>query len=213
MNNIYQAPDWFFQEAKLDKNLYPKIKKELLDLFQYRFNDTPLSLIHSQFVVPADIEYVKENCPAIMAQLKQYGLDDVFVMLAMIIVAPGTDYPIHVDTLNHGKMSFGLNIPVLNCHDSYTAWYDAEILYHESFAPNILNTKFDIGTGLPCSHTNAVELARCSANIPHWINVVKPHAAICTHDKLRVNSSFRFDKKIFEMLADGSFYEKCTTTI
>lgn len=210
MNNIYQAPEWLFQPAKLDENLHSKINKELLELFYSKFKDVKLSSIHSQFVVPTDIDYVKSHCPSIMAQLKQYGLDDVFVMLAMIVVAPGTNYPIHVDTLNHGKMSFGLNIPVLNCYDSYTAWYDTEILYHESFDYGILNAKFDHGTGVPCKQDGAVEIARCPADKPHWINVVKPHAAICNHNKLRVNSSFRFDKKIFEMLADGSFYEKCT---
>lgn len=213
MTSIYVAPDWLYKPAKLNPELYPVIRKELLKIFQTRFQDTKPSEITSQFVVPADVHSVKKSCPALMEQLNEYGLADSFVMLAMIIVTPGPEYPVHVDTLNPGRMSFGLNIPVLNCNDSYTAWYDTEILYHETFAPNILTPSIYYGTALPCRVEGAVEIDRCSADTPHWINVIKPHAAVCNHSKLRVNSSLRFDKKIFEMVHDGSFYERCVNDV
>jgi hypothetical protein len=208
MNNIYQAPEWLYKTAKLNATLLPFIRKELLKVFQYKFNTVDVSKIESQFVVPADPEYVKQNCPSLMKQLKEYELDADFLMLAMIIVAPGTEYPIHIDTLNPGRMSLGLNIPVINCHDSYTAWYDTEILYHEPFANHVIESKSH-HTAIPCKVTGAIEIDRCSANVPHWINVTKPHAAICNHNSFRVNSSIRFDKKIFEMIHDGSFDQKC----
>jgi len=205
---IYKAPDWLYRPANIDSLLYSSIKKELLQVFNYKFKQTPFNKIQSQFTIPANIEYVKQTCPTLMKQLKMYGLDTELRMLAFIIVSPGGDYPIHVDTLNPGQMSLGLNIPVLNCNDSYTAWYDTEILYHEFFESSLLDNSVP-STALPCDLTNAVEIARCSANSPHWVNVLKPHAAICNHNKLRVNSSLRFDKKIFEMISDNSFYERC----
>lgn len=205
---IYKAPDWLYKPAKINQDLYPQIQLELLQIWQYRFNDTPLNSIKSHFVVPASTKYVIDNCPALMQQLSEYGLADSFLALAMIVVGHDGDYPIHVDTINTGFMSLGLNIPVFNCEDSYTAWYDAEILYHDAFNPYIMDAK-GYTTAIPCDHNGAVEIDRCSANQPHWINVVRPHNAICNHNKLRVNSSLRFDKKIFEIINDESFYKKC----
>ena len=205
---IYKAPDWLYKPAKLNTTLIPSIRKELLQVFRYKFNSIDIRDITSQFVVPTYREYIIENCPSLMQQLKDYGLDDSFAMLGMIIVAPGTKYPIHVDTLNPGRMSLGLNIPVINCHDSDTAWYDTEILYHETFENHIIDSKAQ-HTAIPCEANGAIELDRVSANVPHWINVIKPHAAVCNHNSFRVNSSLRFDKKIFELIHDGSFDQKC----
>jgi hypothetical protein len=206
---IYKAPDWLYKSANIKQELYKPIQKELQQIFYYKFKDIPTNEIISHFVIPAPAEYIKSNCPNLMKQLKEYDLDSNLLCLAMIIVANGQDYPIHVDTLNPGYMTLGLNIPVLNCKDSYTAWYDTDILYHESFAVDILNAK-GFSTAVPCNSNDAVEIDRCDANTPSWINVARPHNAICNHDKLRVNASLRFDKKIFEMINDGSFYTRCS---
>jgi hypothetical protein len=206
---IYKAPDWLYKPANINQEWYTQIRGELLQVFKYGFTGVPINTIKSQFVIPASKDYVVENCPTLMRQLKEYDLFDHFLILAMIIVGPDDSYPVHVDTINQGFMSVGLNIPVLNCEDSYTAWYDADILYHESFNSSIIAAK-GYTTAIPCDDDNAVEIARCDANQPHWINVVKPHNAVCNHKKLRVNSSLRFDKKLFEMIADGSFEKKCS---
>lgn len=209
---IYKTPDWLYKPAKINSNLYSSIRKELVQLFMNKFKGIPLNEIRSQFCVPCNVDDVKRNCPALMAQLTEYNLADELKLLAFIIVAPDDEYPIHVDTLNPGQLSIGLNIPVLNCHDSYTAWYDTEILYHEFMATSVMDRSTfssPISTAIPCDTENAVEIDRCSANYPHWITVVTPHAAVCNHKMLRVNSSLRFDKKIFEMIADGSFMENC----
>jgi hypothetical protein len=207
---IYKAPDWLYKPAKINQDWYTQIRGELLQVFKYKFKGVPLNTIKSQFVVPASREYVIDNCPILMQQLKEYGLFDHFLALAMIVVGPNDNaYPIHVDTINQGFMSLGLNIPVLNCENSYTAWYDTEILYHESFNSQIITAK-GYTTAVPCDSEHAVEIARCDANQPHWINVVKPHNAVCNHNRLRVNSSLRFDKKLFEMIANGSFAQKCS---
>jgi 6,7-dimethyl-8-ribityllumazine synthase len=206
---IYKAPDWMYKPAKINHEWYPQIRSELLQVFKYKFNGVPFNTIKSHFVIPAPRDYVIDNCPVLMQQLKEYGLYDHFLSLAMIIVGPDDAYPVHVDTINQGLMSVGLNIPVLNCEDSYTAWYDAEILYHELFEPYIMSSK-GFTTAIPCDNDTAVEIARCDASQPHWINVLKPHNAVCNHNKLRVNSSLRFDKKLFEMIADGSFEKKCS---
>jgi hypothetical protein len=206
---IYRAPDWLYKPAKINQELYPQIRRELLQIWRYKFNDTPARSIRSHFVVPAPTKYVIDNCPALIQQLSEFGLADSFLALAMIVIGHDNDYPIHVDTINTGFMSVGLNIPVFNCECSYTAWYDAEILYHETFNPYIMEAK-GYSTAIPCDNSEPVEIGRCDANIPHWINVTKPHNAITEKNRLRVNSSLRFDKKIFEMISDGSFNEKCT---
>lgn len=205
---IYKAPDWLYKPAKINQEFYKPIQKELQQVFYYKFKDIPAKEIKSQFVIPAPKEYIVDNCPFLMQQLKEYNLFDHFLALAMIIVGPRDSYPIHVDTINEGFMSVGLNIPVLNCEDSYTAWYESEILYHESFDSHIIAAK-GYTTAIPCDNENFVEIERCNANSPNWINVVKPHNAVCNHTKLRVNSSLRFNKRLFEMIADGSFDKKC----
>jgi len=205
---IYKAPDWLYKPAKINQTIYPQIRNELLQIFKYKFNGTPFNSIKSHFVIPAPTKHVIDNCPFLMQQLTEFGLADSFLSLAMIVVGHDNNYPIHVDTINEGFMSIGLNIPVFNCEDSHTAWYDAEILYHDAFNGYIMEAKWFI-TAIPCNNSNAIEIDRCNANTPHWINVTKPHNAITMRSGLRVNSSLRFDKKIFEMIDDGSFDKKC----
>lgn len=202
METIYKAPNWLYKPANIDTNVLPTIQDEVMKLLKIAYPDT--DSMTSKFAVPADVFTIKKSCPALMSELDRLGLSDHFLMMALIIVQPGSHYPIHIDSTNPARMSVGLNMPILNCENSYTVWYDAKIQY-EKYVPDYVIGSDIAHMSVPVDETTAKEIDRCNANIPHWINVSVPHVPVCDHNLFRVNCSLRFSPKLFEFIADGYF--------
>jgi hypothetical protein len=202
MDTIYKAPDWLYKPANIDSTKLKTIQYELLKLSKKVIVN--MTTAPSEFRVVADRELIKEFCPVYMEELKKLGLADMIMFLALISVRSGSFFPIHIDYPDPRRLSFGLNIPVLNCQDSYTVWYDAEPLPYKILPAHIVTSEL-VSTAIPVVEETAVEIARCDANVPHWINNYAPHKPICLHDNYRINSSMRFMPEIYEMIADGYF--------
>jgi hypothetical protein len=202
METIYKAPDWLHRPANIDSTKLKAIQYELLKLSKkviVNMDNAP-----SEFRIVADKSLIKEFCPVYMEELKKVGLADMIMFLALISVRPGSFFPIHIDYPDPKRLSFGLNIPVLNCQDSYTVWYDAEPMPHKLVDQHIMTSEL-VSASIPCNQETAVEIARCDANVPQWINNHTPHKPICLHDNYRINSSMRFMPEIYEMIANGYF--------
>ena len=90
-------------------------------------------------------------------------------------------------SLEWQRCCFGLNIPILNCEDSWTVWYDAETDLSPEF------NEYDVRkSARRCLSENAVELCRMPASTPAWVNISIPHRPVTTHNKLRAVISARF---------------------
>ena len=204
MDTIYKAPDWLHLPAAIDLTKLKDIQKELIQLSSIAIKDIGSS--PSQFLNIDDLDLVKSTCPALIKELERLELLDILFMISLVTVRPGSYFPIHVDYPDPTRLSFGLNIPVLNCKDSYTIWYDTKTIPHE-YLPSYIVTSPLVSVAQPCDEENAIEIDRVECSTPSWINNYVPHKPYCEHNKFRINSSVRFLNKIYERLADGSFYE------
>ena len=202
---IYKAPDWLHLPAAINSDKLKDIQKELMHLASASITD--ISSSPSQFINVDDLDLVKKLCPVLMGELKRLDLYDLLFMVSIITVRPGYYFRIHVDYPDPTRLSFGLNIPVLNCKDSYTIWYDTKVIPHE-YLPDYIVTSPLVSVAQPCDEKNAKEIDRVECSTPSWINNYVPHKPHCNHNKFRINSSLRFFNKIYELLDDGSFYEK-----
>lgn len=190
---------WLYKPANINSELY---QEELLALLKYNVPDLNLEktphflpiLEHSKF---------KELCPSLYEKICSWGLGNRLAELSFIIIPPGGHFPIHRD---HPKWQFrnvGLLMPVLNCEDSYTAIYDAEVV--EDTLGNIVGENAYAHRAQRVDETKAVELVRVPSNSANWINVYQPHAPVVNHNNYRVTFSIRFRPELFDYFENGYF--------
>lgn len=202
MNNmIYKhrstTPDWMHYEPDLNSELLPSIQKELKKLFMATKKQS-LVPYTSTFVEISDKQLMRSMCPTLMDEFCRLGLYDNFWCISFISVQSTNEFPPHVDV----AADIALNIPLFNCDDTYTVWYDGKV--KDQGLP-----KYAIGSPIAevsrlADPRSVVEIGRCDANIPHWINVNILHRPETHHDKLRVAASVRFEPE--PLNPDGSLW-------
>jgi len=120
--------------------------------------------------------------------------------------------PIHVDYTSEHKF-LAINIPVLNCDNSWIAWYDTNIevnnpikavqrgnntnelvIFDEHTYQDVMVTPQSFW----CDQEHAREIDRASCDQPMMINNTVPHRPIVAHDRLRVMFSLRLTPASFE---------------
>lgn len=187
MNNLKQ-PDWFFKSIDVP---------ELVDI-QYE-----LTSILPTLILPATEltffyikrELIQDNVPSYVKLLDRLNVLDRWTYSAIVTTQGNQEFPIHVDALDWETRCYGLNLPILNCEDSYTVWYDAPIdqtpTTYESDPRN--SARF-------CNVDSAVELCRMPATTPAWVNISIPHRPQTYHTNLRAIISARFSPEVHDLI-------------
>jgi hypothetical protein len=182
------TPDWLYQTPALDANALPLIQKELLKLSLGTKDN--LVKYTSTFVcygsAPEEKLKILATCPTLIQELTRLQLIDNFQFIGFVSVDASKIFPPHIDTLD-----VGLNIPLYNCDNTYTVWYDAEIL-DQPFPDYAIGTPLVVAARI-VDPKNAVEIGRVEANQPWWINTNVAHRPETHHDKLRLAASLRFN--------------------
>jgi hypothetical protein len=183
----YQSttPDWLYCEPAVDFSNNREIKKELV-LLHGRNKKEYLTDFSSTFG-QLDRNLAIAQCPTLCAELKKLDILKCLLGVVYVSIVHDKEWAIHCDVIT----DIGLNIPLINCHDTYTVWYDTEIL--DQRLP-----EYSVGTSLArtgriCNVENAKEIGRCNANKSYWINTNVPHRPETHHDKFRLAASLRFD--------------------
>jgi len=111
-------PDWYYSSVHID-NL-TKIKEELINL-QKNAEDR---LQRNKFYTNILKNTVYKHCPLLKKYLHDVGLDQKFhrVLISTDVVSNSALF-VHVDSYNPHSTTHSLNIPLLDCDDSFTAWY------------------------------------------------------------------------------------------
>jgi len=182
----YQSttPDWLYHVPNIESDVVAIIKKELLKLSVV---DRPNNLVeYTSTFVAASQELTYKLCPTLIQQLDKFNLLKDFCFVAFISVVGQKEFPPHVDV----GTDVGLNIPLMNCEDTYTVWYDAKIVDRELPA-------YVIGSDVAhmarvCDPRTAVEIGRCDSSRPYWINTNVPHRPETHHNQFRLAASVRF---------------------
>lgn len=189
MQKYFQStPDWLYQTPALDADALPLILKELIKLSVHTKSSllVPYSSTFAVYgILPEERKNIFDWCPALIKELQRLKLLDSFYWVGFVSVDASKEFPPHIDTLD-----VGLNIPLFNCDDTYTVWYDAKIL-DQGFPDHVIGTPI-VEKARIVDKKNAVEIGRVEANRPLWINTNVAHRPETHHDKLRMAASIRF---------------------
>ena len=190
--------EWLYKPA----NLNADYREEILELFKVYVPDLE-SEKSSRFIAITEHDGFKQKCPNLYKKLCDWKIGDRLAEMAFIIVPPGVTFPIHRDYPKWEFRNIGLLMPVINCEDSYTAMYDAEVI--SEVVNKIVGDSSYSRRSQRVNEETAKEIARVPSDTPHWINVFQPHAPRVNHDKYRVTFSIRFRPELFDVMEDGSF--------
>jgi hypothetical protein len=186
----YQSttPDWLYHTPALDDAVLSTIQKELIKLSIHTKADI-LVPYTSTFVaygmLPLERKNIFDRCPVLIQELQRLELLDTFYWIGFVSVDASKEFPPHIDTLD-----VGLNIPLYNCDNTYTVWYDAKIL-DQPFPDHVIGTEV-VKAARIVDKKNAVEIDRVEANRPLWLNTNVAHRPETHHEKLRMAASIRF---------------------
>jgi hypothetical protein len=208
-----QVPKWLYKPANLTKQETKLIQFELLGFLKNfcKENNTNFLSLTNQFICLTRDHLFNNlhNLPTLNKVLSRMQIKHFFKSIGFIVVNENKYFPIHIDHYDTEWMNVGLNIPVLNCDGSRTVWYDSMPDDNDEMPEYIGEiTKISSSVSVKCIQDNVKEIGSCDANKPHWINIAVPHAPRCTHSKLRINASLRFntfennfiDTEMFEQL-------------
>jgi hypothetical protein len=179
--------------------------------YQTEFNTLVESTVDLQLIQSSKIYYfgdnaVRQYCPGFVKHLELIGIGDILCGVGIIIVYPGSMFPVHVDHEHDISQQVGLNFPVRNCNNSFTVWYQ-NVTKSKNLDKQISGNMY---TDQICEFAGpaAAEVARCELTGPVWINSGLPHTAESLNPNIRISASFRFNKEILELLKNENFISR-----
>jgi len=126
-------------------------------------------------------EFIK-HCPEILTAFRMYNITPI--RFSAFWMTKDSECLIHIDSPNYNAR---VNLPILNCDNSATAFYSAKIL------DPIVQTN---GLTLyPCDQESAVEVERITIKKATVIKINSPHKVIMFTDGItRLTLSIQFDR-------------------
>ena len=141
-------------------------------------------------------EKIEPFAPLYTKFIDSFGILDRWHYSAFITITADYNFPIHVDSLNWQSRCYGLNIPLINCEDTYTVFYDVEIESEDVFGKSDpMNSSRIIK-----KDTIATEIDRMPASQPAWVNTSIPHTPVSLHNRPRAIISARFRPELHDLI-------------
>lgn len=126
--------------------------------------------------------------PSLSAWLDTIGLKNNLLYAGLPCTAPYSNGRIHTD----GKCVEAINLPVYNCEEGYSAWYDAEQMGNITESVSGKSTN-QLAEYVPYLHQGATELDRVSNKYPIWFNTAVPHRGLNPSNRPRIILTLRFN--------------------
>ena len=138
-------------------------------------------------------QLIKFLCPALTLFLSEHKLLDRWTDTGVSVIRHDYHMPIHTDS-NKPDRQYALNIPVVNCVESYMVWYDpidpTQVEHREYMA----------GTATVVAQyykkDNVVEIDRAPSDCMMFVNVRVPHNGINLNNNVRSIISLRFTPEL-----------------
>jgi len=199
-----QIPSWFYIESAITQDEIAAIQHELVPSLSILvpFYDSIPGTFNK-----VEVDLVKQLSPSLVTALERIGLLDKWTYAGIVIANKNFKdcWPVHTDDPN-GNRCIALNLPLLNCVGTYTAWYEpigtptAEASVNRSaYKGQKTDPYYDTVAG-PSNYLNkdVVEVARMPSELCSFINVGKLHRPVVEHMLPRVLISMRFWPEIFD---------------
>lgn len=198
---LVRKPEWFFKPVNISPERLSAIQAEFRYIFKTYYEENIFNIggnVHVNFI---DKKHIEEFAPTFIKMLKDLGIYDRWFVTSFSATR-GKDNisTVHADSVKGWKgFCHALNLPVQNCHDSYTVWYDVG----NNPGWDALPWGYVDGWGWDDNEIVA-ETARVPVSQPAWVNIVDPHRAETYHDETRVIITSRFYPSLFDYLNDPS---------
>lgn len=205
-------PDWRYTKFTID--CLEQIQKE----FRYVKDNIWHTYSHND-LVDSDPDYwdfsmmprsgIEEHVPTLVDWFKRVGILDKWIATAFAVVNKASNpMRIHVDSIATDDRRVSLNMPFLNCKNTWTCWYDCELdeveVPPKNITPEILphlHSRMVYDPPLqkgrwgvePCN-----EIDRAEMDSPVIVNVTIPHRPVSGHDETRILLCHRFTPELTE---------------
>lgn len=170
---------------------YEEIRQQLYNFFINRFE-----LVETLSGIPTD--ELLAAVPRLQDIFDEHNLTVSFC--AGFIRSPRLAAPIHIDDGHEGSTTLlALNLPILNCKDTYHYWFD--------IPASDLGTIHDRGNtyrSMPVDFdwTTLPQLDRLELTEPHLVRIDLPHNVVNDTDNYRMILSIRFHPQPFHLWPD-----------
>jgi hypothetical protein len=195
-----EKASWFYKPIHIE-NL-EEIQKELISVLYSKLIPN-FDTARPMFKIVTR-EEIEPFAPLYTNFIKSLGLLDRWGGSAIITTNYNIPFPIHIDNIDWVQNSYGLNLPIINCEDTYTVWYDAELQEFRNdlndIDPNATANDPRHKSRLVKPNTLVKEIARWHMKDPAWINVSIPHRPVSNHNKPRAVMSARFRPELHDLL-------------
>lgn len=184
-------PTWLYKPVHIDnlENIQIELSKFIYSI------DKDFDTKSTDFIFVTKFR-MASHTPLLCKLIRSMGLFSRWIGCGISSNNHGENLRIHVDQFDWTTVCYGLNIPVMNCEDSYTVWYDAELLdENPSDDKPAYNNAPIIKPG-----TTPIEIGRWAVKNPAWVNVSIPHCSVTEHNKPRALISARFDPEVHDLL-------------
>jgi len=196
MTKTISKPTWLYKT--IDVSNIDQIKKECMDVFYKHypnvFGDRGFTFTY------VDQDILRTEATTYIEYLVNIGLYDRWAQ-SVYIGTKGEkrlkDSPIHVDSEDWQTRAYALNIPLINCENSHTVWYDTKEYDEDAYSGDDQKVK-GYKTARGFKPETSKEIGRLETNNPAWINVSIPHRAENNNNDLRLVLSTRFWPEIHE---------------
>ena len=142
-----------------------------------------------------DTDRFRAHCPALCDYLRSIDLYTRWSFTGIAKLDARGVLPLHSD----GRCRWALNLPIQNCEQSYTIWYNAEVK-EDVVKPVVIDGVATAATYVKYQEETAVEIDRVCSNQPLWVNVHTPHSAVNLGDQTRILLSLRFSPELDDIL-------------
>lgn len=203
-------PNWLHKSSTVKVENLGIYAKELHNLVNAVVD---LETSNTRFYAISDIGKFKIYCPKLYLELQHLELASILSWVGFSIINArwaNQEFKIHTDPISHD--SIGLNLPVLNCENSWTVWYAPESVT-ESNTPfgeyYMFDGRIADGSGaVRYEDENVVEIGRCSYETANWVNACIPHGVDRKHNNTRIVASLRFNESIMDYFENPQLYSK-----
>jgi hypothetical protein len=200
-------PTWLYKPITIPT--LPQIQKEVLNLINNYYSDVfsenAFGKESSQYL-GIEIDQLRDHAPTYMQFLKDLKLYDrlsAFTLVGTLNGLTAKPAVVHVDDRDWTFQCFALNLPLQNCKNSYTVWYETVVDEGISI-PNSENPSdpYYFFRNVNGWHDNQLvkEIGRWEVSNPAFVNIGMPHRPESHHNDLRLLLSTRFSPEIFEFL-------------
>jgi hypothetical protein len=192
MTNTISKPTWLYKPINVDnlENIQKEFRYIHTAYMSNLFKEVESNPDHLWSI---DKELIETHAPTFIELLTKLDLYHRWGFTAFSPTSSShTQAMAHIDNIDWTARSYGLNLPIQNCQDSYTVFYKTEVEGTCGLMPWYENS--------PCFLDNELieELGRLPAAMPAFVNVTYPHRSLSEHKEFRLVITTRFFSEIHD---------------